>query len=69
VINPTPSGVKDGFDFICAAEECCETEYQIQIAQKAELISEDIAKSILHNCGSIRRMLISSINTAKANAK
>ena len=45
------------------------TEYWIEIAQKVGLISEDIAKTILHDCGSIRRILISSINTAKENNK
>ena len=60
-------------DFIAklqiALKECYETEYWIEIAQKAELISKDYAKTILHDCGSIRRMLISSINTAKENSK
>ena len=46
-------------------KECYETEYWIEIAQKANIISEDVAKNILHDCGSIRRMLIASINTAK----
>lgn len=50
-----------------ALKECYETEYWIEIAQKADLISSESAKSILHECGSIRRMLISSINTAKKN--
>ena len=50
-------------------KECYETEYWIEIAQKANIISEEIAKSVLHDCGSIRRMLIASINTAKENAK
>ena len=50
-------------------KEAYETEYWIEIAQKAELISKDYAKTILHDCGSIRRMLISSINTAKENSK
>ena len=58
-------------DFIAklqiALKECYETEYWIEIAQKADIISADIAKIILHDCGSIRRMLISSINTAKEN--
>ena len=48
-------------------KECYETEYWIEIAQKANIIPEDIAKTILHDCGSIRRMLIASINTAKEN--
>ena len=50
-------------------KECYETEYWIEIAQKANIISEATAKSVLHDCGSIRRMLIASINTAKENAK
>ena len=60
-------------DFIAklqiALKECYETEYWIEIAQKSGLISADVSKTILHDCGSIRRMLISSINTAKGNGK
>ena len=52
-----------------ALKECYETEYWIEIAQKADIISDEIAKTVLHDCGSIRRMLISSINTAKENIK
>ena len=50
-----------------ALKECYETEYWIEIAQKAGLISSEAAKTILHDCGSIRRILIASINTAKEN--
>ena len=50
-------------------KECYETEYWIEIAQKANIISDETAKNIMHECGSIRRMLIASINTAKENAK
>ena len=50
-------------------KECYETEYWIEISQKANIISEEIAKSVLHDCGSIRRMLIASINTAKESVK
>ena len=60
-------------DFIAklqiALKECYETEYWIEIAQKAGIITDDVAKNALHDCGSIRRMLISSINTAKENIK
>ena len=60
-------------DFIAklqiSLKECYETEYWIEIAQKANIISEEIATSVLHDCGSIRRMLISSINTAKGENK
>ena len=60
-------------DFIAklqiALKECYETEYWIEISKKANIISDDMSKTILHDCGSIRRMLISSINTAKENIK
>ena len=52
-----------------ALKECYETEYWLELMQKAELLPEESAKAFLHDCGSIRRMLISSINTARENAK
>ena len=55
--------------FQISLKECYETEYWIEIAQKANIISNEDAKSILHDCGSIRRMLIASINTTKENMK
>ena len=60
-------------DFIAklqiALKECYETEYWIEISEKANIIPQETAKNILHDCGTIRRMLISSINTAKENSK
>ena len=60
-------------DFIAklqiALKECYETEYWIEISVKAGILADVSAKGILHDCGSIRRMLISSINTAKENNK
>lgn len=60
-------------DFIAklhiSLKECYETEYWIEIAQKASIISDDVAKTVLHDCGSIRRILIASISTAKENGK
>ena len=50
-----------------ALKECYETEYWLELMQKAELITIDAASLLLHDCGSFRRMLISSINTAKQN--
>ena len=50
-----------------ALKECYETEYWLELMQKAELISMDAATPLVHDCGSLRRMLISSINTAKQN--
>ena len=48
-------------------KECYETEYWLEIAVRADIIPEDSVKSLIHDCGTIRRMLISSINTAKEN--
>ncbi len=60
-------------DFIAklqiALKECYEAEYWIEIAQKSGIISGDVAMSIMHDCGSIRRILIASINTAKESVK
>ena len=48
-------------------KECYETEYWLELMGKADLLPLDTVKSILHDCGAIRRMFISSINTAKGN--
>ena len=48
-----------------ALKECYETEYWLELMQKAELLPEETVKVYLHDCGSIRRMLIASINTTK----
>ena len=48
-----------------ALKECYETEYWLELFVKAELIDCESAKRIYNECGTIRRMLISSINTAK----
>ena len=50
-----------------ALKECYETEYWLELIQKSEIFIDDIIKSLLHDCGAIRRMLISSINTTKTN--
>ena len=59
-------------DFIAklqiALKECYET-YWIEIAQKANIVSEETVKTLLHDCGAIRRMLISSVNTSKENGR
>ena len=46
-------------------KECYETEYWLELMQRAEILI-DISQ-ILHDCGVIRKMLITSINTAKQN--
>lgn len=50
-----------------ALKECYETEYWLELMQKSEILTDSSTKSFIHDCGIIRRMLISSINTTKAN--
>lgn len=48
-------------------KECYETEYWLELMHRTELLSD--ISIVMHNCGVIRKMLISSINTAKQNAE
>ena len=50
-----------------ALKECYETEYWLELFVKSELLDRNLAKEIYNECGTIRKMLISSINTAKQN--
>ena len=60
-------------DFIAklqiSLKECYETEYWIELFVKAELLDRDEAKVLCNECGTIRRLLVASINTAKENMK
>ncbi len=53
--------------FHIALKECAETEYWIDMLVGSNCINEETAKKLLQDCGVIRRMLVKSINTAKAN--
>ncbi|MBO4539302.1 MAG: four helix bundle protein [Clostridia bacterium] len=48
-------------------KECYETEYWLELFKKSGLASSDECDFLLHQCGSIRMILISSINTTKNN--
>ena len=50
-----------------ALKECAETEYWIDLLVGAAAIDEATANQFLQECGIIRRMLVKSINTAKAS--
>ena len=60
-------------DFIAklqiSLKECYETEYWLYLFEKSELVSNEIIKELYNQCGTIRRMLVASINTAKAKLK
>jgi four helix bundle protein len=48
-----------------ALKECYETEYWLELFTKAKLTDEDKVKKLLHDCGELRLMLVSSVNTLK----
>ena len=58
-------------DFIAklqiALKECHETEYWLKLFVKTNIINESIYSKLSGDSGKIRRLLISSINTAKGN--
>ena len=50
-----------------ALKECYETEYWLELLVKSDVLQRDAAVDVYNQCGTIRRILISSINTAKEN--
>ena len=60
-------------DFIAklqiALKECYETEYWLELFVKSDILNRDTAIDLYNQCGTIRRILIASINTAKENVK
>ena len=50
-----------------AQKECYETEYWLELLFETECLNEKVYKSIQNDCGSIRRMLISSLKTIKSS--
>lgn len=58
-------------DFIAklqiALKECHETEYWLKLFANTNMINESIYSKLSGDSGKIRRILISSINTAKGN--
>ena len=54
--------------FQIALKECYETDYWLKLFAKTNIISEQAYNKLINDSGKIRRILISSINTAKANS-
>ena len=50
-----------------ALKECYESEYWLELLNRTGYLDAEQYKLIINNCGQIRRMLISSLNTTKAN--
>ena len=51
-----------------ALKECHETEYWLKLFVKTNIISESVYAKMSNDSGKIRRILITSINTAKSNS-
>ena len=60
-------------DFIAklqiSLKECYETEYWLELLEKSEIANPNEIKVLHNHCGTIRRLLVASINTAKNNIK
>ena len=60
-------------DFIAklqiSLKECYETEYWLELFVKSDILPRETAADLYTECGTIRRLLISSIKTAKENIK
>ena len=52
-----------------ALKECYESEYWLELLNRTGYIDDQQYKSIINDCGQIRRMLISSINTVKEKSQ
>ena len=48
-------------------KECNETEYWLELFVKSDILNREITLDLYNQCGTIRRILIASINTAKEN--
>ncbi len=58
-------------DFIAklqiALKECYETEYWLTLFVESDIMNADLARALYNQCGTIRKILIASLNTAKRN--
>lgn len=52
-----------------AQKECYETEYWLELLFETGYISDEQYKALQNSCGSIRRMLISSVLTLKGKSE
>lgn len=50
-----------------ALKECYETEYWLELFVKSGIVTKENILDLYNQCGTIRRILIASINTVKEN--
>ena len=48
-------------------KECYESEYWLELFVQSDILNRETAVDLYNQCGTIRRILIASINTAKEN--
>ena len=51
-----------------ALKECYETEFWLKLFVKSDILTKEQHDALKNDCGKIRRLLISSVDTAKKNA-
>ncbi len=51
-----------------ALKESYETEYWLELLKRAEIVPLDTISPVIHKAGAVRRILVASVSTAKANA-
>ena len=54
--------------FQIALKECYETDYWLDIFRDSAVVSQEDYERLFSQCSKIRKLLISSINTAKTNS-
>ena len=52
--------------FQIALKECYETEYWLELFVETNIITQNEYNSLINSCNKIRKLLVASINTAKA---
>ena len=52
-----------------ALKECYETEYWLELFARSDISSAESVKELYNQCGTIRRILVASINTTKESMK
>ncbi|MBO5356396.1 MAG: four helix bundle protein [Clostridia bacterium] len=52
--------------FQIALKECYETEYWLELFVETNIITQNEYSFLINSCNKIRRLLVASINTAKA---
>ena len=51
-----------------ALKECYEAEYWLELFIRSDILTEEKTSCLLHDCGELRRMLVSSVTTLKNKA-